>query len=408
MNPTKKRRRRVEETPSNINTHRESKKKTSKFNIVLLIMLLVTLILIAINDLFTLDIKLMIGGVIVVISLLLILVSRIFIRRGSKKQTRVFQIINFIFLTTALVISGSLYNDYLILKKTTNSQNVAKTTESKETVSVLFLGADNQLTSDGAGQNYDAIIVYSINPSTSQITTTSVPRDTLVTSECAGYEKINHNGWSGFGPDCMVTAVESLLQIPINYYAVIDFAGIIKVVDTLGGIELCNDLGFDIVSQDSNRTQGTVTIPQGCNMLNGEQALAFARQRKDTNAIVRSNNHSIVIQAIIKQALANGVITNYKEYIQLISDITVNNIPTQQYSVFAKVAAELFLNPNKTIDQKSLSFEGSGTEYYSALLGMNVYGYIPNIDSLNALRTELKERTKNPANPAFTPPKSDY
>ena len=67
-----------------------------------------------------------------------------------------------------------------------------------------------------------------------------------------------------------VTTVEDLLDIDINYYVRVNFTTVIELVNTLGGIEVFSDYDFT--------TQG-YHFSKGYNTLNGEEALAFSRER---------------------------------------------------------------------------------------------------------------------------------
>jgi LCP family protein required for cell wall assembly len=99
----------------------------------------------------------------------------------------------------------------------------------------------------------------------------SIPRDLWV--EIAGTDGSNRiNAAYNEGPERLAATVTQSLGIPIHHYVEVDFVGFKQIVDELGGIELC-------VGYAARDTHSGLTIQQGCQRLDGVQALAFARSR---------------------------------------------------------------------------------------------------------------------------------
>lgn len=99
----------------------------------------------------------------------------------------------------------------------------------------------------------------------------SIPRDLWV--EIAGSGKSNRiNSAFNGGPEQLAATVSQSLGIPIHHYVEVDFVGFKKIVDELGGIELC-------VGYAARDTHSGLDIQPGCHTLDGVQALAFARSR---------------------------------------------------------------------------------------------------------------------------------
>ena len=124
------------------------------------------------------------------------------------------------------------------------------------------------------------LMVITFNPKTLTSTMLSIPRDSYVPIACFSGQrknKITHAAWQG--ESCMQKTIENFLDIDIDYYVKINFKGVVKLVDTLGGVEV--DVPYNLCEQNSNRQWGanTVYIEEGRQVLNGEQALAFARNR---------------------------------------------------------------------------------------------------------------------------------
>ena len=110
----------------------------------------------------------------------------------------------------------------------------------------------------------------------------SIPRDSYVPIACWSGKpenKITHA--AAYGTDCMMSTIEEYFDIKIDYYAKINFKGLVKLVDAMGGIDV--KVPKDLCTDNSNR-EGEVCISQGYQHLNGEQALVLSRNRKQLAA----------------------------------------------------------------------------------------------------------------------------
>jgi LCP family protein required for cell wall assembly len=114
---------------------------------------------------------------------------------------------------------------------------------------ILLMGVDTLSSS----YNADTLLLVTFNPDTLGATMLSIPRDTYTTIACTGGKhKINASGWYGDG--CVVKTVAKYLDIDIDYYAKINFLGIVDLVDNLGGIEV--DVPYALCEQNSKRQFG--------------------------------------------------------------------------------------------------------------------------------------------------------
>jgi LCP family protein required for cell wall assembly len=155
--------------------------------------------------------------------------------------------------------------------------------ESSAVENFLLVGSDSRTlgdpnTGDSAeeagvsGTRSDTIMVLRRDRATGEAALLSIPRDLYV--EIPGQEgrqRINaaYNG----GPATLVRTVQESLGIPVHHYVEIDFTGFTRLVDALGGVEIC----FDFPARDVNT--GLDVRQPGCRMLDGTQALAYARSR---------------------------------------------------------------------------------------------------------------------------------
>lgn len=170
----------------------------------------------------------------------------------------------------------------------------------------LFLtGIDTTGTIDVVSRS-DVNMVVTVNPDTKTILLTSIPRDYYVKlPNVDAYDKLTHTGI--YGADYTVETVENLLGIDINYYAKVNFSTVELLVDAIDGIEVYSDYSF-------TSWIGDFYFEEGYNYLDGERALAFARERYsfEDGDFQRNKNQQIVLKAIIsKVTQSSTLLTNY-------------------------------------------------------------------------------------------------
>jgi LCP family protein required for cell wall assembly len=144
--------------------------------------------------------------------------------------------------------------------------------ESGKPVTFLLMGSDTRghpssgTLPDGRS---DAIMIVRFSGDRTHAQVISIPRDSWVNIPGHGMNKINASYAFG-GPSLLIETVEQLTQVRIDHYAAIDFDGIIKVTDDLGGVDVY------VARTTSN---GPYTFQQGLNHLNGDQARWYLGQR---------------------------------------------------------------------------------------------------------------------------------
>lgn len=164
---------------------------------------------------------------------------------------------------------------------------------------ILLIGADKRDKSENGRS--DTIMLLSLNYNTGKIHLTSFMRAMYVCIPRADgnvWGMINA-AYSWGGPNLLIDTIELNFRVNIDHYVVIDFAGFQNAVDLLGGVEV--DLSADEARAVVVRFRGTK--PAGRYLLNGEQALYYARLRYLDNDFVRTSRQRIVIEALMKKAL---------------------------------------------------------------------------------------------------------
>lgn len=201
--------------------------------------------------------------------------------------------------------------------------------DATEPLTILLMGVDmDQATRGGdwEGGRSDSMILVTINPQTKSTTMMSLTRDIMVeiaeaNGESTGtVEKLNHSYSYGQAPMAIAT-VEKMMDIDINRYIEINMDGLVELVNAVGGIEVENTLGFpiSIVAQEPAYTS---TVLPGKQLINGEQALVYARMRYDDpeGDIGRQRRQREVIVAITKKLLDLDGFTQYKGILTAIAN----------------------------------------------------------------------------------------
>ncbi len=267
-----------------------------------------------------------------------------------------------------------------------NESEQAKSMESATEPFTILLTADDgdfSNTEEVGHMLYDVIVIATIDPQYEKISLVSVPRDTLLYSAClGGVDKVNHNGF--FGIECLSETLEGAFDITIDYHMIIGFSGLVELVDFLGGVTINNTYG-DFWSQDGSRIENQVFVPAGENLLNGQQTLAFARNRSQSSteqnidAVVRSSNHIIVLEALLNRIKEVGVSTNINGLLQILSDMTFTNFPVNDLVSISEIASSLSDN----LQIKSITINGFDTQYLSPFSGTNLSGVDPSINDID-------------------------
>lgn len=236
-----------------------------------------------------------------------------------------------------MVLDGNKFlNDAYKPRETTQVQN-DKIDVQKDPISILLLGLDDDAedTRGTGGARTDSMILLTINPSNDLVSMVSIPRDTythIKTTHFDGNDKINaayaHGGIEG-----SITAVEELLNVPINYYATADFQAFEDVVNAVGGIEI--DVPFTLTEQNA-KGKKVVQLKEGKHNLNGEEALAFARTRYIDNDVERGKRQQEVLEAIAQKAMEVGSIAKYKSILNALDGHITTDMPPNRILAIAQ------------------------------------------------------------------------
>lgn len=309
------------------------------------------------------------------------------------------------------------------IEKTLNSKNI------DQPFTILLMGVDSENEEiKGSSFNGDSLILVTFNPKTLNATMLSIPRDTYTPISCfAGQKKnkITHAAW--YGESCMMKTIENIFDVTIDYYVKINFKGVVNIVNALGGVDV--DVPFSFCEQNSNREFGnnTIYVREGFQTLNGEQALALARNRHpwpeycssewtdyNSNDFVRGQNQQLVIQGMLNKMKNINSIDTFYDMLNSISNSMETNMSTENILSFYNVVKDILMKSNNdTQDLSSLiGFERMYLSGYDQMIvdydginntgsGLQLYNFVPyqgsiqDISDAMKINLELKEQEIN-------------
>ena len=286
---------------------------------------------------------------------------------------------------TRVVYSTSYYttkkNDSLVVSNIT-----------KNPFTILISG--NDTTGDVSElSRSDVNMLVTINPKTSTILLTSMSRDTYVETVCDAdgdtacpegqMDKITHTGI--YGLNTTRQTVEKFYDLKVNYSFRVNFTSVIDVVDALDGIDLNVEEGEQCDLFWANMKPG---LPVGMHHVDGETALAFARERKAyvDGDYQRVRNQQKVMQAIINRAISSSALVNYTSFINSLESAFETNMTYDEITDLIKY--ELQAKPDWKFETYQIS--GLGDELMCASLGQAASVQVPDLNTVRIAREKIE------------------
>lgn len=250
---------------------------------------------------------------------------------------------------------------------------------------VLISGSDTRGGFDENGRS-DVIMVATINPKTSTILLTSVPRDFYVTTACdaadgcmqGALDKITHTGIHG--TNTTKRTVEQLLGVEINYTFKVGFDTVTDLVDALGGVDVYVEPGYAV-------TTSTFSVHEGTNHLDGEHALAYARERYSYTEgdRQRTKNQQQVLMGIVNEATKPSVITKYASIMDAMANTFSTTMSNEEISDLIKYQ----INNNPKWKMEQYMVDGTGDTLMCAELGDAASVMVPDQSTVKMAKDKI-------------------
>lgn len=250
---------------------------------------------------------------------------------------------------------------------------------------VLISGSDTRGGFDENGRS-DVIMVATINPKTSTILLTSVPRDFYVTTACdaadgcmqGALDKITHTGIHG--TNTTKRTVEQLLGVEINYTFKVGFDTVTDLVDALGGVDVYVEPGYAA-------STSTFSVHEGVNHLDGQHALAYARERYSYTEgdRQRTKNQQQVLMGIVNEATKPSVITKYASIMDAMANTFSTTMSNEEISDLIKYQ----INNNPKWKMEQYMVDGTGDTLMCAELGDAASVMVPDQSTVKMAKDKI-------------------
>lgn len=258
---------------------------------------------------------------------------------------------------------------------------------------VYCSGIDARQSDINAKSLSDVNILAVVNPQTHQILLINTPRDYYLPLNFNGeMDKLTHAGL--YGMEESMKVLSDLYSIDISYYVRVNFTGLVNIVDALGGVDVYSDYEFTTNTMEIPDETGedfymdSYYFSEGTNHLDGRAALAYSRERYSfaDGDVQRGRNQMAVIKAIIDKATSPTVLSNYRQFLDAVSDAFITNLTYDDIAALVKMQQDNMQNWN--ISSFSVTGEG-GTEYtYSGDYAFVMY---PDTDLVNEAKDMISK-----------------
>lgn len=234
-------------------------------------------------------------------------------------------------------------------------------------VTVLLLGIDQRAGEEGAFPT-DTMILLSFSPAEKTAAILSIPRDLWVeypglnqqgkinAANVVG-DQVNYPG--GGGPTLAMKTVTAVTGVTVDYYVLINFDVFITLIDAIGPIEVCPPEPIDD-DEYPDGSYGTISIhfDAGCQELDSERLLQYARTRHGDSDIARSERQQEVIMAVRDRVLSlGGVLDIVPVAVDLWESVQQNVRTNMPFADMASLALAAESIPPENIRQGQISFE---------------------------------------------------
>ena len=257
---------------------------------------------------------------------------------------------------------------------------------SNEPFNVLISGIDTAGDINSVSRS-DVNIIMTVNPKNHEVLLTNIQRDMQVQlhGTTGIKDKLTHAGI--YGIDMSRQTIEDFLDTKIPYYIRVNFDSLVKVVDSIGGVDIDNDVAFK---------GNTRNFEVGKLHLNGKEALEYARERKKmpSGDYTRGLHQEKIMEAIIsKVTTSKKILNNYSKFTSVLDEFIQTNIPSSTVKFY--VREQLDTMPKGNVISRAVESSGSALIETYSMPGMNLYVAFPDEKSVKTSSRIINEMIDN-------------
>jgi LCP family protein required for cell wall assembly len=164
---------------------------------------------------------------------------------------------------------------------------------------ILIIGSDHRRLTPKDAAHSDTIILARVDASRHRISLLSIPRDLYVPIAGHGQDRIN-DAYTLGGAGLLIKTVREVFGVKIDHFVEVNFAGFRKLVDSVGGIYLPVDQRYLNTNVGTAATNyANIDLQPGYQLLNGTEALEFARFRHTDSDFYRAARQQLFLRAVL-------------------------------------------------------------------------------------------------------------
>ncbi|MBQ3325633.1 LCP family protein [Candidatus Saccharibacteria bacterium] len=268
-------------------------------------------------------------------------------------------------------------------------------------------GSEGDGEHDGA-QLTDSIMLVSIDQKEDDVAMISLPRDLYVGKTCTSTGKVNEVYYCAnltgqdeeSGANALMNTMKDIFDVDVQYYVHLDWAALVQVVDSIGGITVTLD-------EDIEDTWTETFIKKGEPVtLNGERALGLARARHGTEMgdFTRGNSQQKILEAIQQKIVQNGLdLGSALGLVEAVGDNVRMNFTLEELKTVYSIAKDLDLSQMRQVPlidyTKNIAYlktaEMNGISYVVPSTGFGNYSLIqPYVAKMISSNPAVREDAK--------------
>ena len=256
--------------------------------------------------------------------------------RHPKRSYKRVIILGIILLVLLIAGAAAFFNGGLHRKGTADSGLMTSSSE----VHVMIMGVDSR--KDDVGRS-DTLMIATVDLKLEKAGLLSIPRDTRVKIEGNCYDKINA-AYAYGGHELTKKTVESLLDVPIDYYIIIDVHAFERIIDAVGGVDI--DVEKRMHYEDPWDDDGGLVIDlyPGEQHMGGKKAIQYVRYRDGEGDIGRIGRQQKFMKAVLEQVLSPQILPKLPDILKEVSSAVKTDMSLQDMLNFASLLKKVHDN----------------------------------------------------------------
>ncbi len=201
---------------------------------------------------------------------------------------------------------------------------VNEETGTYEPLNIVLMGSDTRVGKGNGGfgsvekfgdaERSDTVIVLHVAGDRKSAIGVSIPRDTIINlpvckkdgKKVGGYSARFNQAIEIGGPGCTIKAINEMSGLDIHNFMLVDFGGFKRIVDAVGGVEIC-------LAEPVDDPLSGLKLGKGKHVVQGDEALAFVRVRHgigDGSDTSRIRRQQAFISSLMRKVLSSGTLLN--------------------------------------------------------------------------------------------------